>query len=100
MGFRDVSAAILAMLTKQAWRLIHNNQSLFYKVYKARYFPNYSFMTAELGPNPSFVWRSLLAARDVIREASTWKVGDGRNIGVLSHKWLQNEPDFLHEPDE
>ena len=100
MGFRDVSAFNLAMLAKQAWRLIHNNQSLFYRVYKARYFPNCSFMTAELGPNPSFVWRSLLVARDVIREGSTWKVGDGRNIGVLSHKWLQNEPDFLYEPNE
>ena len=66
MGFRDVSAFNLAMLTKQAWRLIRNNQSLFYRVYKVGYFPNYNFMMAELGPNPSFVWRSLLVARDVI----------------------------------
>ena len=98
MGFRDVSAFNLAMLAKQAWRLIHNNQSLFYK--EARYFLNCSFMMAELGSNPSFVWRSLLVARDVIREGSTWKIGDGRAIRVLSHKWLHNGPVFLHEPDE
>ena len=100
MGFRDVSAFNLVMLAKQAWMLIHNNQSLFYRVYKARYFPNCSFMLAELRPNPSFVWRSLLVARDVIREGSTWRVGDGQNIGVLSHKWLQNKPVFLNEPDD
>ena len=100
MGFRDVLAFNLAMLAKQVWRLIHNNQSLFYRVYKARYFLNCSFMLAELGPNPSFVWRSLLAARDVIREGSTWRVGDGQNIGVLSHKWLQNKSVFLNEPDD
>nr|XP_023892530.1 uncharacterized protein LOC112004511 [Quercus suber] len=100
MGFRDVSTFNLAMLAKQAWRLIHNSHSLFYRVYKARYFPNCNFMLAELGPNPSYVWRSLLAARDVIREGSIWKVGDGRNIGMISHKWLQNEPVFLNEPDE
>lgn len=55
MGFCDIFAFNLAMLAKQAWRLIHNNQSLFYMVYKARYFSNYSFITAVLGSNPSFV---------------------------------------------
>ena len=52
MGFRDLHAFNLAMLAKQAWRLIHNNGSLFYRVYKARYFPNTSFLEAELGHNP------------------------------------------------
>lgn len=26
--------------------------------------------------------------------------GDGRSIGVTSHKWLPTGPVFLHEPDE
>ena len=55
MGFRDIQAFNLAMLAKQAWRLIHHTHSLFYHVYKARYFPNCSFMEAEIGRNPSFV---------------------------------------------
>ena len=55
IGFRDLQSSNLAMLSKQAWRLIEDTHSLFYKVYKARYFPNGSFMTAEEGSNPSFV---------------------------------------------
>ena len=70
MGFKDIHAFNLAMLAKQAWRLIHNNGSLFYRVYKERYFPSTSFLDAELGNNPSFVWRSLLAARDIIYAGS------------------------------
>lgn len=70
MGFRDLHVFNLTMLAKQAWRLIHNTQSLFYRVYKAQYFPNSSFMLVELRCNPSFVWRSLLAARDILKEGA------------------------------
>ena len=55
MGFRDLHSFNLAMLSKQAWKLIHDSNSLFYKVYKARYFPNSSFMMANVGRNPYFV---------------------------------------------
>ena len=98
MGFRDLHAFNLAMLAKQAWRLIHNTHSLFYRVYKARYFPNGSFMQAKLGGNPSLVWRSLLVARDILKEGARQKVGDGWTIGVATHNWLPRKPMFLHNP--
>uniref|UniRef100_A0A7N2MKP0 Reverse transcriptase zinc-binding domain-containing protein n=1 Tax=Quercus lobata TaxID=97700 RepID=A0A7N2MKP0_QUELO len=53
---------------------------------------------AKLGSNSSFVW-SLLAARDVVREGSTWQIGDGSRIRVTRHKWLPNAQVFLHEPN-
>lgn len=52
----------------------------------------------ELGPNPSFAWRSLLAARDIIMEGSRWQVDDGRTIEVAKHVWLPHAPIFLQEP--
>ena len=54
-------------------------------------------MDAVLGNNPSYVWHSLLAAREIIREGSIWKVGDGRKIEVSTHKWLSHELVFLGE---
>ena len=86
MGFWDIHAFNLAMLAKQAWRLIYETHSLFYRVYKAYYFPSCSFMDVELGANTSMVWRSLLQARDVIREGSIWQVGNGQTIGINTHK--------------
>ena len=88
MGFQDIYTFSLATLTKQAWQLIKETLSLLYWVYKVRYFPHYSLMEAELGSNPSFVWRSLLQAHDVIREGSVWEVGDGWSISISSHKRL------------
>ena len=70
MGFRDIHAFNLAMLAKQAWKLMHHTHSLFYRVYKARYFSSCSFLEAKLGYKPSYVWQSLLSAKDVILEGS------------------------------
>lgn len=78
MGFRDVHAFNLAMLAKQVWKLIHETHLLLYCVYKARYFTLCSSMEAELGTNPSFVWRNLLQAWEVIREGSAWQVSSGQ----------------------
>ena len=55
-------------------------------------------MEAGLGNNPSYVWQSLLAARDLMREGSIWQVGDGRTIEVSTHKWLSHKPVFIGEP--
>ena len=98
MGFKDIEAFNLVMLAKQCWRLIHNTHSLFYRVYKSRYFPTCSFMEVDLGNNPSYVWRSLLVVREVIKERSMWKLGDGSSIKVSNHKWLPNRPVFLGTP--
>ena len=55
-------------------------------------------MQAELGGNPSLVWRSLLAARDILKEGARWKVGDGQTIGIATHNWLPRKLVFLHNP--
>ena len=96
----DLHTFNLAMLAKQAWRLIHNNGSLFYRVYKAWYFPNTSFLEVELGRNPFFVWRSLLAARDIIHAGSCWAIGDGRSISVAFSSWLPHSPGFFITPSQ
>jgi len=83
MGIRDLQAFKLDMLVKQAWRLIHHNQSLFFQIYKARYFRKCSFLKAKIGHYTSYVW-SLLAAREVIFAGSWCRVGDGKNIKVMS----------------
>ena len=59
--------------------------------------PKMLFHEVELGNNPSFVWRSLVAAREIIKEGARWKVGNGRSIRVFTHDWLSHSPVPLNE---
>lgn len=80
----------LALLGKQAWRLLNNEDFLVTKIFKARYFLKCSLLDTKLGCNPSFVWRSILAAQVLIRAETKWRIGSGSSIRVLDDAWLQD----------
>ena len=57
--FRDLQAFNLAMLAKQGWRSHEEPFSLMAWVFKAKYFLNCDVLSANLGCNPSYAWRSI-----------------------------------------
>ena len=88
MGFRNLQAFNLAMLAKQAWRILTNPKSLIARVLKARYFPTGNILSASLGSSPSYSWRSIFNSLCVIRKGSRWRVGNGKQIHIWEDKWL------------
>jgi hypothetical protein len=68
LGFRDLTFFNKALLTKQGWRLVQNPKSLTARILKAKYYPNSSFIDASLGTRPSFAWRSILSAKDLLHQ--------------------------------
>ena len=62
MGFKKLKQFNLALLAKQGWRLQMDHSSLVYRVLKVKYFPRYEFIEASMGNNPSYTWRSIMAA--------------------------------------
>ena len=55
LNFKDLRKFKEAMLAKQVWRLIHDKESLFYKVFKAKFFPNGDIFSAQL-KSGSYAW--------------------------------------------
>ena len=91
MGFRDLKAFNLALLAKQGWRILQQPNSLVHRVYKAKYFPKKTFLDAQVGRRPSFVWRSILAARDIIKKGSQWCIGNGQRIHIWNESWIPSQ---------
>ena len=57
-------------------------------MFKARFFPQGSFLNAKESSSASFEWRSILKGRDVIIKGVVWRVGDGKQIRIWGDNWL------------
>ena len=65
-GFQGSSQFNDALLAKQAWRLLHNKDSLFYRVFKMKFFSHCSIWEAQESSSGSHAWHSILKGRDVL----------------------------------
>ena len=86
LGFKDIVNFNLALLGKQVWRLLHNTDSLLYKVFKSKYFPNCSILDDEVKTKGSYTWQSIL--RQVVRLEASWRIGNGESVIIRKDKWL------------
>ena len=94
MSFRDLHAFNFALLAKQRWRLQQGKNSLFYRVFKNKYFHDEEFIHAKKGHHPSFAWRSIWAAQSLIRDGVKWQVANGKSISIWKDKWTNTPSTF------
>lgn len=96
MRFRDLAMYNDSLLAKKSWRLLHNTDSLFYKVFKARFFPNYSIVEVRDSRSAPYAWRSILKGRAVIQRGSRSHIGNERVVKIRQNHWLpQKHPPLV-----
>ena len=83
MGFKELRKFNNAMLAKQVWRLIHDKESLFYRVFEAN--------LLDISQIGSYAWRSILNARKLIAEGARYKIGNGLTTQIYHDYWLLGE---------
>lgn len=96
MGYRYLYVYNISLLGKQGWRLMMKSDSSVSKSFKAKYFPNLSFLEAKKGSNLSYVWRKLVEAKVVLKEGTRWSIWGGSSIkdfgGLWTHDHQQARP--------
>uniref|UniRef100_A0A803PQ37 Glycosyltransferase n=1 Tax=Cannabis sativa TaxID=3483 RepID=A0A803PQ37_CANSA len=68
-----------------------------FRIYKAKYYPDGFFLSAEMGGSPSFAWRSIMKAQSLLKKGGAIRVGSGANVSILNDPWLSDGSDpYVH----
>nr|XP_029146216.1 uncharacterized protein LOC114924798 [Arachis hypogaea] len=88
LGFKDLENQNLAYLAKQAWRVLKNPNAIWVQTLKSIYFPDGNFWTASGKKGASWIWRSLLQGRKLLKESAKWSIGDGSKVRIWKDNWI------------
>ncbi|CAN0906581.1 Uncharacterized mitochondrial protein AtMg00310, partial [Linum grandiflorum] len=76
------------LLTKQLWGLYQRPNALISRILKAKYHKHTSFLDANVGYRPSFIWRTLLSVQDFLWRGLRWCIGNGSDVAIWGDKWV------------
>lgn len=91
LGFKDLVDFNQSLLAKQAWRVLHDPDSLLARIYKARYFPRSDFLSYGVGTRPSYAWKSLIHGRELLKRVIMRAIGNGQDTHVWIDKWVMDD---------
>ena len=93
IGFKMIHEFNLALLGKQLWRLVQFLDSLLARVLRGRYFRYSSPLRLNDVNNPSYGWRSIMAAKPLIMLKIRQKVHSGNEIRMWEDLWIPTIPE-------
>ena len=92
LGLRDLENFNLALLGKHAWRILQAPTSLLTRLLKGRYFPNSNIFITGPGNKSSFIWKSLLEGRDLLKKGMRTLISNGQSTSIWGDPWLPTNP--------
>ncbi|XP_059650332.1 uncharacterized mitochondrial protein AtMg00310-like [Cornus florida] len=95
LGFIDLQAFNLALLSKLAWRMHSSDGSLLFHFLKSKYFPSCSFLNFYCRKSASWVWKGICAAKALVSRSWKWRVVDGSKIDCWTDSWLPDPNSFF-----
>jgi hypothetical protein len=80
---------------KQSWRLLQNPDNLTTKILRGKYYPSGTILNARLGSKPSYAWRSIHGAIELLESGLIWRIGDGATVGIWHDRWIPLPSTFM-----
>lgn len=94
LGFRGISDFNLCLLGKHYWRLLSQENLLVGKVLKGRYFSRGTINNCFIEYNPSYAWRSIMGAREVVQQGTRWRIRNREKVKILNDRWIPSNNGF------
>lgn len=98
LGIRDVEEMNKACILKLCWRLLTEEDSLWAKVIKARYFPNCSLWQAGKGNHPTWTWQAIRSVRGQLQQGVISRIGNGNKTQILEDNWASPALTSWYQP--
>ncbi|XP_027075851.1 uncharacterized mitochondrial protein AtMg00310-like [Coffea arabica] len=93
LGFKDLVNFNRALLGKQIWRLPVDPNLLISKVLTAKYYPTSSIFKCKCPQNASWIWQSLMGAKQHVEDGIWRKIGNGLSTDIWEDKWIVGNKD-------
>jgi hypothetical protein len=76
------------MLSRQAWRLLSNTDTLCSQVLRAKYAPNGDILKCRPKDGISYTWHSILKRIELLNEGVIWRAGNGESVNIWNDPWI------------
>jgi hypothetical protein len=84
----DLYVFNIAMLARQAWRLLVCPDTLCAQVLCAKYCPQGGILEARPGGGISYTWRSILKGVKLLKKGLIWRIRDENFINIWRDPWI------------
>lgn len=88
MGFKEFASQNSSFLSKQAWRCLQNSNEYWALILRGIYYKNEDFWEVNPKLETSWVWRSLLHGRDILKTEGRRNIGSGHGVKLVKDNWL------------
>ena len=98
-GIKNPMLFSRALDTKSLWRLVQNTNTLWGRVLCSKYFPDTTLLEWFRSPNKSFRngsigWKAMILSFRLIRNWTTWKIGNERSVRLGEDPWAGVGEDY------
>src|SRR4051812_45164679 len=96
LGFKDLEVFNVALLDRQAWRLLTKPDTFYARLLKAVYFPDKEILDADLGSHPFQVWRGILEGKEALKLGLIKRIGDDSSTSIWHDSLLPRDHNLRH----
>ncbi|KAJ4811911.1 RNA-directed DNA polymerase (reverse transcriptase)-related family protein [Rhynchospora pubera] len=88
LGVKDLEKFGEALFQKVVWSLMADEEKLWVRVCKSKYYPLVGFWRAQKSGGSSKLWGQVLKKREFFADQVRWRLGNGQKANALSQPWF------------